>query len=410
MTRKPNAPGREFDFIVVGEGTGALVTTATLRRHGKSVIRVGAPFPLPDRPVGSGWCAEPPPTGFDAAGPPARGLLVRGTVLPLPLTRGGLARLLPVSALGRAGVALARARASAAIAAFVGGGREERTYKDWVEYRFGEPLYEAIFAPYARARFGPPESLLCGVARVVHGQVATAGSAVPARIFHDAGPTESAMVTAIREGCVTTEAGELHGAVVVDLPPDAVLRVWTGEHDATLDVEAAHLEARHGVEVFLTGRLPGGIAELHVIDAPFFRAVAVGDQVSLHLAVEPGAPEWCDEDSVLAERLVSAATACGLPGLTAAGAQVRRLARHNPVWRTSHLTRLRTWTDALVDGGIEPVGRLGLVAPMSPAAIASYAEDRLIHGATLRDCIRAHVEPPPRDAEARPRLSAFLTR
>lgn len=408
MTPRTAAPARVFDFIVIGEGTGALITAATLRRHGRSVIRVGAPFPLPDRMLGSGWCAEPAPSGFASAPSPARGLLIRGKVLPLPLSRSDLGRLLPAPQLARASLALGRARASSAIAAFVGGGREERSYKDWVQYRFGQPLYQALFAPYATARFGDPETLLCGVARVVHGEVRTEGCSVPDGLLHDDGPTERAVVTAIRRGQVTTEAGDLQGAVVIDLAPSELLRVW--EHDVTLDLDASRLGARHGIDVFVSGRLPDGITELHVVGAPFFRAVATPDGVVLHLAVEPGAPEWSEDDQALAQRLVTAAEAAGLPGLSAVGATIRRLPRHYPVWSTSHLTRLRTWTDALVDAGIEPVGRLGLVAPMSPAAIAAYAEDRLIRGASLRDCIRSHVEPPTRDAEARPRLSAFVGR
>ena len=144
--------------------------------------------------------------------------------------------------------------------------------------------------------------------------------------------------------------------------------------------------------------------------APFFRAVAYPGHVALHLAVEPGAPECSEAPASLARRIVDAAAAAGVHGLRAEGAVVRRLPRHHPAWQTSHLTRLRTWSEALVEGGIEPVGRVGLVAPMSLAAIAAYAEDRLVHGASLRDCIRHHVEPAARDAEARPRLSDFVSR
>lgn len=415
MTPAADPPGptpnrRSFDFVVVGDGTGALVTAATLRRHGKSVIRVGAPFPHPDRPVGAGWCPERPPAGFSAAPAPARGLSLHGRVMPLPLGGPDLGRLMPPARVATAGVALARARASSAIAAFVGGGREERTYRDWVCYRFGRPVYEAVFAPYARARFGDPELLLCGVARMAHGERPDGGCSAPPGLYGDAGEMLDAVVTELREGGVSTDKGDLEGAVVVDLAPQAVVARWRPAPDTPLVIEASRLHARDGIEVHLPGSLPGGLAEVHFVDAPFFRAVAYSGHVALHLVVEPGAPEASEPADALARRVAQAAAAAGVPGLSAKGAVVRRLARHHPAWHTSHLTRLRTWSEALVEGGIEPVGRVGLVAPLSPAAIAAYAEDRLVHGASLRDCIRHHVEPAPRDAEARPRLSDFVSR
>ncbi len=406
---------RSTDFVVVGSGPGAAVTAATLRRHGKAVIRVGSAFTHPERPLGAGWCAEAPPTGFEVAAAPRRALLVRGSLLALPLSGADRVRLLPARALPKAGVALGRARVASAIAAFVGGGREERSYRDWVQHRFGAPIYEAVYAPYARARFGDPETLLCGIARVVHGEPPAAGSRAPAGL-HDAHPDDiDSVVTGLGEGRVETEAGTIEGRIVVDLAPDEVVRL---HGDARLALDAAGLHARHGLEVWVRGTLPEGVDEIHVAGnstggPPFFRAVqhaARPGEVALHLAVEPGSPPWTSEAPRLAQELVDAAAGLGLKGLDPAGAVVRWLPRHHAVWTTGHLTRLRTWTEALVDGGIEPVGRVGLVAPMSSAAIAAYAEDRLIHGASLRDCIRHHVEPAPRDSVARPRLADFVTR
>lgn len=409
---------RSFDFVVIGSGTGALITAATLRRCGKSVIRVGAPFPYPDRSPGAGWCPESAPAGFDSAPSPGRALLLRGSLLRLPLSVGDRARLLPALQLGVAGVALGRARATSAVAAFVGGGREERTYRDWVRYRFGEPLYDGVFAPYARARFGDPEQVICGVARVVHGEPTAVGSRPPLGMYGPAPDDLDAVVTRIGAGSVSTDLGVLEGQVVVDLSPEEVLRVLLpapgGTADPALALDAGRLDARHGMEVFLSGMLPEGVDEVHVVgtpDAPFFRAVRhPGGEVALHLATEAGSGTWTEEDASLARRLAAAAGELGLAGLQPGAALVRRLPRHHPVWTTGHLTRLRTWTEALVDIGIEPVGRVGLVAPMSAAAVCGYAEDRLIHGASLRDCIRHHVEPPPRDSVQRPRLADFLTR
>lgn len=410
---------RIFDFVVIGSGTGALVTAASLRRCGKTVIRVGAPFPYPERLSGAGWCPESAPVGFDGAPTPGRAVLLRGSLRRLPLSVGERARLLPAIQLGGAGLALGRARVSSAVAAFVGGGREERTYRDWVRYRFGEPLYDGVFAPYARARFGDPEQVICGVARVVHGEPIGGGGCRPVPgIYGPASDDLDAVVTGLCAGSVSTEAGVLEGQVVVDLSPEEVLRalvVASGDPpDAALALDAGRLDARHGMEVFVTGSLPEGVDEVHVVgtpDAPFFRAVRhPGGEVALHLATEAGSGTWTEDDGALARRLVAAAGELGLPGLLAGAGVVRRLPRHHPVWTTGHLTRLRTWTEALVDRGIEPVGRLGLVAPMTAAAVSGYAEDRLVHGASLRDCIRHHVEPPPRDSAARPRLADFLAR
>lgn len=399
------------DFIVVGSGVGAVVTAQTLRGHGKSVVRIGAALDGGARFVGTGWCPEPPPAGFDAAPAPSRALLLRGQMLPLPLSSANLGKLIPAAQLARAGVALGRARAASAVAAFVGGGREERSYRDWVRYRFGNPVYEAVFAPYASARFGDPESVICGVARVVHGEAAPTGSRPSPALWTELQAPVDAVVTALREDCVSTETGDYHGQVVVDLAPLDVLRLWSPGADSVLAIDAGRLRARHGVEVMLRGNLPDGINEVHVVGAPFFRAVQHADGwVALHLAVDMGAPEWTENDASLARQLAQVAAEVGLSGLSADGAVVRRFPLHHPLWAISHLTRLRTWTEALVEGGIEPVGRVGLVSPMSPAAIAAYAEDRLIHGASLRDCIRHHVEPPPRDSVDRPRLSGFVTR
>ena len=63
-----------------------------------------------------------------------------------------------------------RARARRVKQRFVGGGFEERTYRDWVVQRFGDSAYFALYRDYAERRWGPPELTSVSAARVYHGQ------------------------------------------------------------------------------------------------------------------------------------------------------------------------------------------------------------------------------------------------
>ena len=56
------------------------------------------------------------------------------------------------------------------MAEVVGGGMEERSHKDWVVRRMGEPAWRHLYRSYAERRWGlPSEQLSVSLARMYHG-------------------------------------------------------------------------------------------------------------------------------------------------------------------------------------------------------------------------------------------------
>ncbi len=407
---------------------------AGLAAGGREVVllRAGAAAdPAPEVPVDTGLLSVAPddPRATEALGPlvnfvPTRGILVDGRIAPLPMGVAGLVRLFSVSEQPRVVQALAQARGRMALAALIGGGREQRSYADWVLQHYGAPVHARLHAPYARKRWGPPEDIVCGVARTHHGPVAPNAVTVPAegwgavarRIAARVETRAVAEVRGITAAGIDTDAGLVAGAPWVDLPPHQLLPLLSDLDPTEIAHHVTRMHFRHGVEVIVRGgaRLP---FETHVVDAalPFYRVVRTGllpgtlhpDTLVVQFAVDDG-PAWAAADADFVDAAVSGLTAAGVV-VDAASARVRRLPFFHPVWSTAHLVRLRHWLLFLEESGVVPIGRAGLASPVDPGTVLRWLAGRVDDPPIeLRELGRQLLEPAVLDPVERPHLRDFI--
>ena len=127
------------DAVVVGGGIGAVRAAAALAAAGRSVVLLQeGPFVAglahPEIPVGLGisrWHSVPA-WGREVKGL-GSGLYVGGAVHRLPLSRAVLPTLFPATAVAGAAASWGRSRLEQALARLIGGGREVRTYRDYLQ-------------------------------------------------------------------------------------------------------------------------------------------------------------------------------------------------------------------------------------------------------------------------------------
>ncbi len=416
--------------VVVGGGLGAVRAAAVLVAAGRPVtlLQVGphlAGLAHPEVPVGTGFERHSAaPSGWRELRGVTTGLYVGGAVHALPLSRAVLPSLIPAAQLGAAVSAWGRTRAAGELARLIGGGHEQRTYKDWVVQQYGEPIYGRLFRPYCERRFGNPDGVTATVARAVHGPAVAVPRVCPVagRAAELAGLAQGVdvrlgvQVTAIEAGCVRTAGGEVRGDVYVDLPPARVVELLGAAAPAGLAAEVAWLRFRHALEV----TLPGGAALpwiTHVVDGPgqAFRFVRHGflpgtgelqGHVSVQMAVEDADPLWAASDAEVVDS-AAAALAEIAPDVRTDGARVQRVADHHPVWVYTTAARMRRYELALGELGVVPVGRAGTYAPLSGEAERAYLADAVGAGVPLREAMRRHVDPPVRTTDDRPQLTDF---
>ena len=414
--------------VVIGEGPGAEIAAAALVRLGRNVtlLRAGSGYPHRDIPVGRGVTTRPGDFAAAILGPFRevasaadggldRGLLLGGKVRALPLSRAEVAALFPATRMAGAGVAWARTRGTLELKKLIGGGSEQRTYRDWIAQRFGQPAFERLHAEYCRKRFGDPADVSCNVARLFHGAPDDSVRWVPAGAARLEGVTvrDGVTVQSIRGDRVSTDAGEFEGQVFVAVAPTDVVRWLDSSVAMALENDVASLGVRDAVQVLVRGpqRLP---FETHVLDGdvPFYRIVRpgvvsapLGGTLAVHYSLAPSEPDPAP-DTVVADL-----ARVGVEGAEAAGARVQRVPGQHPVWVGTHLARMRRYVLALEELGIVPVGRPGLHSPIGLAEEIAYveaaaAEDR----PSLRELLRVHAEPPVMDPVERARLTEFVAR
>lgn len=418
------------DAVVVGGGIGAVRAAAALRAAGRSVVLVQegahvAGLTHADIPVGTGFERfESVPADWRAVQGMTTGLYVGGAVHALPLSRAVLPTLLPTSQVASALAEWGRTRISSELARLIGGGHEQRSYRDWVLQHYGEPLFARLFEPYCDRRFGSAEGVSANVARAVHGASAGAVFGCPgggrarelARLLEGIEVVVGADVTGLSAGIVRLASGDVEGEVYVDLPPARVVALLGHAVPSGLASEVGWLRFRHALEVTVTGgaALPW---VTHVVDGPgqAFRLVRQGlfpgngalqGTVSVQMAVESNDPLWKGHDDV-----VVAAAAGSLrevaTDVAVAGARVQRVANHHPVWVTTTAARMRQFALALGELNVTPVGRAGTYAPLAGAAERAYLDDVIHRRVSIREAIRIHVEPAVVVDEARAHLTDF---
>ncbi len=418
------------DAVVVGGGIGAVRAAAALRAAGRSVVLVQegadvAGLAHPDIPVGTGFeCFESVPADWRAIRGMTTGLCVGGAVRALPLSRGVLPTLLPtlqvVSALAEWG----RTRVSSELARLIGGGHEQRSYRDWVVQHYGEPLFARLFEPYCERRFGEASGVSANVARAVHGASAGGVFASPsggrarelALLLEGVEVVCGADVVGLAAGVVRLSSADVEGEVYVDLPPARVVGLLGDAAPSGLASEVGWLRFRHALEVTFSGgaALPW---VTHVVDGPgqAFRLVrhglfpgngALQGTVSVQMAVEEGDPLWKADDGRVVE---AARMALGdvAADVSTVGARVQRVANHHPVWVTTTAARMRQLALALGELNITPVGRAGTYAPLSGAGERAYLDDVIHRRVSIREALRQHVEPAVVVDEPRAHLTDF---
>lgn len=411
------------DAVVIGTSPSGRLAAHLLARSGRSVVLFDRSSPpvAPEIPTDTGLVVAPGSPVLGALVPfqPTRAVVLRGRVHPLPLSPASLAAAVPLASWPAVSVGRGEARVRGELSALLGGGTEQRTYRDWVVQRFGAPAFAQIFEAYAARRFGPAEQIVCGVATLHHGPAGHAEWLAPSRPFvADLAGVEvrTDAIRAVGSGFVDAEAGRVEGLVVVDAPP-AQLHAWLGA-DPALTRDVGLLLARHGVEVLLPleADLP---LETHLLDpdVPFFRITrpgllpGVGDPqlAVLHLALDREDPLWTGPDAAMVQACVASLDRLKIGPARADRAIVRRLPDHHPMWRLGHLARMRAWLHHLDDHDILPVGRAAVAAPLDIGGQAAWLEALLgPERPTLRELARVQIEPPTRDPVERARLRDLI--
>lgn len=409
--------------VVIGDGPDALRVAAALAAAGPAprvLLRPTAWGPAWAR-AGSGLLrvaaagADPLLGALAEAAAPRRAVSLGGRLRETPLVPGGLALWGPGPA-GAVFGARARARGLMAMAELVGGGAEERTYADWVERRMGRPALDAVYAGYARRRFGVgAEALGASVARALHVPVSPARPAArPVEGFAALEQAPAGVPVEWGVGVAGLEVvdGKVVAVVRADGPPvptpdglwlcvdPGTAARWLG---AALPVGIHTLAAAFRTAPAARVRLARPAApladETHMLDdtARFWRVVAP--------AADPGAI-WVDftfppgAAVPPAGELVEAAEAglatVGLRPGAGVGPEVAEVDGGLPLWTPHIHARLRDVHLALRGFGITPAGRLGAWADLDAATDLALARALAAPGADLREAHRAHADPPAR--------------
>lgn len=417
---------------VLGDGPDALLVAVELAKAGCSVVlftTVGRERLVELAAVGWSplrWLGrelEVPPES------PSRGLAIGGQVISLPVPTPalpGLVSAVPGPARLRS---LARARVRNALAEVVGGGQEERSYEDWAVRRFGRPLHDGVFAPYAEARWGRPAGeLAASLARVVHG---TADH----RAVHEPEPdcgkrwsdqlhraavqvvelqtplrleVEDGTVRAIESADGTRHA--LAGPLWTTCAPDRIA-AWLGEAcPVEARAQAPHLPMADVVVTRVSGLDSVGPAELHVVARGGATWLAVAGSVvpgrQLRTTVPVGTSlERVDLDVAGHRALSTLRSAAGCEG--GAVESVVALPSWQPAWTPTSHPRLRRVLLAWDELGIVPVGRGGLYVDADPPLIQAHVQSLLDGpGGSAWDRLRRFAAPPVRAKD----LDVSLTR
>ena len=350
-----------------------------------------------------------------------RGLAVGGRVHPLPLSPAGVLSLFPPRELTPTVRGWAQARARGLLKGAVGGGREERSYADWVIYRFGRAAYDHLYAPYAALRWGDPEGLSVSVARLFHGAdaegdaVALGGSPaggrerlaghIPETHF---GAIEGLVVEGKRVVALRREGGDapVAGRVFCAASP-ATVAGWLGDAlDPGVVWDASRLALRARVQVGFRGfdasRLP---AEVHVAcpGAPFFRltrpdllpgGAGCGARVMAHLSLPASDPILSASDADIAAAVGAAFTLLGLASPDNVGAMVWRLPDHDPAWSGPWHPVQNRLLEALGKLGVYLVGRAGTYRLVDPGTELAFAEALAAGDQSAHELQRSLLDPP----------------
>ena len=360
-------------------------------------------------------------------------MLAKGRRLELPFRRRELARMLPLQGAQRALTDWTKTRANIKAREVIGGGHEQRSYQDWVVYRYGRALYEQLHAPYALRRFGQPEAAAIALAKIHHGVTAspgwarfgeratTAHESLLAHSQREAADFEGVEIKEGRVCAVYTDQGRVETERLFWAGPLPELAEWLeGEIPEVLAVDMGRLRNRHRIEAFLP--MPG--AELlpdvlHVVDkAPFFRVTPVSmqdngelDGVCCHMAVDDGSPEWGMGDARLLVQCAEALSILEIGRADESKGLLRRISDYDPAWQVGRwfpdVTRV---TQALSGMGISLVGRSAAYRWMDPGQSLRLARTIGLDPDSWHEALRTQVDPPIKLADEGVPVTRFIER
>ncbi|MFT5587150.1 MAG: hypothetical protein ACI9VR_004758 [Cognaticolwellia sp.] len=360
-------------------------------------------------------------------------ILAKGRRLELPFRRRELARMLPLKGAQRALTDWTKTRANIRAREVIGGGHEQRCYRDWVVYRYGRALYEQIHAPYAERRFGDPDAVAIAVAKIHHGVTDSPGwarfgesasSAHESLLSHTQREAAEFEGVELQDGkvcAVFTDQGRVETNRLFWAGPIPELAEWLeGEVSEVMAVDMRRLKTRHRIEAFLP--MPGAelLPEvLHIVDkAPFFRVTPVSmkddgilDGVCCHIALDDGAPEWGMGDARLLAQCAEAISALEIGRADESSGLLRRMADYDPAWQVGRwfpdATRV---TRALHEMGIGLVGRSAAYRWMDPGQSLRLARSIGEDPGVWHEALRTQVDPPIKLADEGVPVTRFIER
>jgi len=380
-----------------------------------------------------------------------RGLSRRGTRAWLPMRRRDVPALISPAHLPAVARAWLQARQGLRAQELVSGGREERSYRDWVVRRMGEATYEELYRPYATRRWGrDPEELSVAVARVHHAlpddaptQVAGGREQVALDLAREAIEAAGGEIrTGARVSGLSVQGGRVaavrladgqeiavEGPLWVARAPATVVGWLDEELAAPLRQDAARLPSHDLRVTCLKGEVDGLPEELHVLDAdaPFWCVVSPYGikEYALFLETVPavdaavgsavgsaGAGAGADEsDEAVAARVAEAAERLGIGTFSVEGARVERVREHQPCWTAGAHARLHRLINRFQELGIVAVGRTGTFGELDPGQeIGLAAAYRDQDAPDQREALRCRVDPPFKVDDLHASIRHFLER
>lgn len=366
-----------------------------------------------------------------------RGVLLRGRRAWLPMGRRRFLSLLPPTRLPALARGWLDARKEVAETDLVaGGGREERSYRDWVVRRMGQPAYQDLYRSWATRRWGlDADQLGVSVARVHHAwpdegphQVAGGRYDVALQLAEETVLAAGGQVrTGVRIAGLQVEGGRVDAVhledgstVAVDGPlwvarsPATVLSWLPASVSAAAERDAQGLPSAGLQVVCLKGEVDGLPEELFVLDedAPFWSVVSPYGikEFALFMSTVPAGQDFPDDDGLVA-RTAEVAERLGVGSFSAEEARVERVVDHQPTWTVGGHARLHRVINLFEELGIVAVGRTGTWSSIDPGVeLRLAAAYRDLDRPDQRETLRTLVDPPVRLYDLGASIRRFVER
>jgi hypothetical protein len=415
--------------VVIGSGPDGLRAAAALALDGHAPLLLqqgpgASGLQRPDLPEHDGRMrpqdralAEEITGEMTDRGAPRHAVVRAGTVHALPLRPAGVRSLLPNHQQAAAAKAWLGARTRNGLVDLLGGGQEERTHRDWLVRRMGEPAWREVYCGYAERRWGMASTALgVGVARVHHFLVDSGPWLAPsdgpeAALRHAEGlvrgagqvrsnvEVESLVVENGRVRAVRLSDGEqilVEGPLWIEDTP-ARVRAWLGDAaEPEIGDACRWLRAADTARIGLRGLREDLPDVLHLLDddAPGWAVVHFGGGAGVLESTFP-VGEAAPPPSELQAQAVSLCRRAGLGDAVPDGGPVEVLRAGSAAWGTTSHAALRDVVLAFERLGLVAVGGRGVFANLDGGeALNLLSRYRGEARPDQREALRDFVEPP----------------